>query len=302
MAYPFVQAKYDYGRMTVTPSAFIIHMAEGGGTVGYLARDPARGVSVHFVIEYSGRIVQMLKWDHAAGSINPRTIRTTDDANGLYGISSAIAVMGAYAKNPNAASWSVEIEGFAKDGPNGKQIASLVVLADDCRSRAGVGLLGHRDFTTEKACPGQHIPWTLLGGHGATMSGGGNQPVPGGNDVKIANANGYDTTSGLLLNVGTGAAWTYLDGTAGGKMPVDAALPTVAFGDGDPKNHLVVLSTGNPYADGKPRPTVVIVRSSNTPYPVTPSVPPPVVNCDDVVLTELDAAAIRASDAVKARP
>jgi hypothetical protein len=180
VTYPFVQAAFDYGPMKVAPVGFVIHMAEGGGTVGYLSRSPARGVSVHYVIEYSGQIVQMLRENRCSGSINPATIRTSDDPDGFYGATSAKAVMGTHWKDPNAACLSLEIEGFASAGPNGKQSASLVVLTDDIRSRhPSIGLLGHRDFTTEKACPGKHIPWTLLGGHGPAsgQSAGGNQPA-----------------------------------------------------------------------------------------------------------------------------
>ena len=98
--------------------------------------------------------------------------------------------------------------------------------------------------------------------------GGGNEPAkpPQGDDVRYVNANGYSVESGLVINVGKGAPWKYLNGIEGGKVPADTALPVVGFGDGDPKDHVVLLNTGNPYADGKPRPTLVLIRSSNDPY------------------------------------
>jgi hypothetical protein len=173
MTYPFVHAKYDYGVRSGPVKAFLIHMAEGGGTVAYLANSPLRGVSVHYVIEYSGRIVRMLDESHASGSVNPQDIRTTDDANGFYGVTAAKAVMGSWWSNPNAAVISLEIEGFAKTGPNADQANALVVLVNDVWSRhPGMGLLGHRDFADYKQCPGTHIDWARLGGHGPA------KPIP----------------------------------------------------------------------------------------------------------------------------
>jgi hypothetical protein len=294
VAYPFVQAANDYGPMPAGARALIVHMAEGGGTVGFLAHENTRGVSVHFVIEYSGRIVQMLKLDHAAGSINPRDIRTTDDPDGFYGATAAAAVMRDYHQNPNAASWSVEIEGFAKDGPNAAQGDALVALVLDLDGRASIGLLGHRDFADYKPCPGKLIPWAHLGGHGIN----GDAPGTGG-DMRFVNANGATVSTTRRLSVSAGSAWSYLDGSAGGKMPATTTLPWVGKGDSDATEHVVLLATGTPYPDGVQRPTLVLVRSTNSPVDIVP--PGPVVDCDDVVTTELDAAAIRAADAVKNR-
>ena len=170
MTYPFVQAHNDYGLRKGPVRAFVIHMAEGGGTVGYLDTNgtaPPRGVSVHYVIERTGRIVQMLLETHTSGSINPQDIRTTDDADGFYGVTDAKAVMGAWWGDPNSAVISVEVEGYAATGPSPVQATALVRLVNDVRSRyPGIGLLGHRDFADYKACPGKHIDWHALGGHG----------------------------------------------------------------------------------------------------------------------------------------
>lgn len=166
MAYPFVQAHDDYGPRSGPALAFVVHMAEGGGTVGFLSRPNDRGVSVHYVIEYTGRIVQMLLESHASGSLNPRDIRTTEGPP-PFGISVARAVLGDWIRDPNAAVISLEIEGYAATGPNATQRAALVRLVDDVRSRhPSIGLLGHRDFQDYKRCPGALIPWADLGGHG----------------------------------------------------------------------------------------------------------------------------------------
>ena len=166
MTYPYVQAANDYGPRKGPVRAFLVHMAEGGGTVGFLSRHNPRGVSVHYVIEYSGRIVQMLAESHASGSLNPNNIRT-DDGPEPYGASVAKAVMGSWWHDPNSAVISVELEGFEQKGPNIDQRNSLASLVADVRSRyPQMGLLGHRDFTNEKQCPGPYIPWPKLGGHG----------------------------------------------------------------------------------------------------------------------------------------
>jgi N-acetylmuramoyl-L-alanine amidase-like protein len=166
VTYAFVAAYHDYGIRKGPVKAFVVHMAEGGGTVGYLSRDAARGVSVHYVIEYSGRIVQMLLETHASGSIDPTKLRTTEGPE-PYGATVRRQVMGEWDSNPNAAVISLEMEGFAAAGPNDEQRAALLRLVSDVRSRyPAMGLLGHRDFADYKACPGGKIPWTILGGHG----------------------------------------------------------------------------------------------------------------------------------------
>jgi hypothetical protein len=166
VTYPFVPAFHDYGIAKGPRKAFVIHMAEGGGTVGYLSRRNPNGVSVHYVIERSGRIVQMLLESHAGGHVNPADIRTTEGPP-PYGAKVRKEVMGTWDRDPNSATLAVEIEGFAKDGPNPDQELALIRLTDDIRTRhPDIGLLGHRDFQDYKACPGVHIDWASIGGHG----------------------------------------------------------------------------------------------------------------------------------------
>jgi hypothetical protein len=61
---------------------FLVHMAEGGGTDTWLTRPD--GNSSHYVIKYSGELVQMVPEAWAAGSVNPRMVRTSDDAPYTY--------------------------------------------------------------------------------------------------------------------------------------------------------------------------------------------------------------------------
>ena len=178
MTYPFVQSYTDLGVAKGPRLAITWHMAEGGGTVGYLAKPNPNGVSVHFVIEYTGRIVQMLKLTHMQSSIRTSDIRTTNDAAYgnppvMYGRAAALAVMGKWADishgtlGPNHASIGVECEGFAAAGLNEKQAASAGLLfADMTLQFPGIRSLGHRDFQDYKPCPGKHFPWDQVDGHG----------------------------------------------------------------------------------------------------------------------------------------
>lgn len=161
--------------------AIVVHMAEGGGTVSWLTR--ADGNSSHYVVEYDGEIVQMVREGWWAGSLNPRSLRTTDDPYfeylGLrlrYGKSEAVRSLGGttYYGDPNRFVIAIEVEGFAATGPNVKERAALKALIADIRRRHGKPFpaLGHRDFQSYKACPGRRIPWVDYGGHaiGATAA------------------------------------------------------------------------------------------------------------------------------------
>lgn len=152
--------------------AITIHMAEGGGTVSWLARPD--GNSSHYVIEYSGVIVQMVPERNWAGSINPRLVRkdnddayTFQDETIVYGRAAQLAAVGVTAAaDPNRYVIAFEVEGFAKAGPNSLQRGSIRALVNDIRRRRGpLACLGHRDWQNYKACPGHRIPWADYGGH-----------------------------------------------------------------------------------------------------------------------------------------
>lgn len=183
MTYPFVQSAVDLGPARGPRLALVVHMAEGGGTVGYLSRANPNGVSVHFVVERSGRTVQMLDLARIHSSLRSSAIRTTDDPDGLYGVTAARAVMGKWADTraslgPNHASIGLEIEGFARDGPNAAQGAALAALFADLAVKSpGIRALAHRDFASYKACPGKLIRWQDLGGHGPRQAAPRSQPV-----------------------------------------------------------------------------------------------------------------------------
>lgn len=190
MTYPFVSSFVQGTTARGPRKAVVWHMAEGGGTVGWLSggNDP-NGVSVHYVIEYTGRVVQMLSLSQMHTSIKPTAIRSTDDKpfdwRGtpiVYGATAARAVMGDWANTaktlgPNHASIAVEFEGFASRGPNDKQKdAAALLWAYLADQYPGIRSLAHRDFQSYKACPGKFIPWEELGGHGPIIAKDNDMP------------------------------------------------------------------------------------------------------------------------------
>lgn len=180
MSYPFVQAMYHGPAGSFRElRAVTVHMAEGGGTVSWLTH-PSNANSSHFVIEYSGRIVQMVRddeYDYSLHIARPYGPPGPGDY-GIYSLDVAKAVLGDGIGDPNRYMYAVELEGFAAAGPNAAQVASLAALIADLRGRYPSlrGNLAHRDFQSYKDCPGGHIPWASLGGHG--LYGGAPAPAP----------------------------------------------------------------------------------------------------------------------------
>lgn len=265
MVYPFVQAASDYGVRKGPVRAFVVHMAEGGGTVGFLSRPNDRGVSVHYVVEKTGRIVQMLREDHASGSINPGDLRTTDDPS-VFGATVGRKVMGEWWTDPNSAVISCEVEGYAAAGPNATEHASLKRLIDDVRSRyPAMGLLGHRDFQDYKACPGRLIHWDELGGHG---------PAKEGDDVKFIQASGLAPDPSLrLLPLPANTPLYGFDGVRILTTGSADGWPYVGLVDGHSGEKVIVYPTGKVYADGVSRPTQLVAKTAiapiDAPVPVT---------------------------------
>lgn len=189
LAAAFVAAPDHWPRLGAPIRAVMLHMAEGAGTVTWLTRDD--GNSSHYVVELSGRIVQMVPESLAAGSLNPTITRTTDDSpytfeleRVVYGITVLRAALGSGGvADPNRVVIAIETEGFAKPltatqrsrfpkanpagGPNAVQRKALAALVNDIRRRHGaLPVIGHRDQQSYKACPGHAFPWADYGGHG----------------------------------------------------------------------------------------------------------------------------------------
>ena len=169
--YPYVQARYDFGVRKGPTLGLMFHGAEAeSGVVGYLSRNPARNVSANFVCERrTGRMVQMLAMTHASGSLNPAD-RSSDKS--YYGATHLKAVLGSYWRDPNSAVISVEIEMYAKSGPDEAQVRSLIEWSNDMVGRFPTirGALGHADQTDTKGCPGMTAAmksvFAGIGGHG----------------------------------------------------------------------------------------------------------------------------------------
>lgn len=182
LAAAFVAAPDHWPRNGALARAIVLHMAEGGGTVSWLTRPD--GNSSHYVVERSGRIVQMVAEADAAGSMNASLTRTTDDApysfegqTITYGRSALNAA--GIASDPNRYAIAIETEGFAKDGPSALQRHALKLLVADIRSRRGpLDVLGHRDQQDYKACPGHRVPWADYGQHGAATGAATGDDMP----------------------------------------------------------------------------------------------------------------------------
>src|SRR3990167_9342469 len=167
MTYPFVAARWFTPGAIVQYRAIVIHHAEGGGTVTWLTQ-PTSDVSASHVIEYSGRIVQMVKDGDASHCQHVSPEPYTSENYGIYSSLTGRAVLGADGwADVNRYVFAVEIEGFRAKGPNDAQKVALKALVTDLRGRFPSirGLLGHRDVQ-DKSCPGGLIPWAEIGGHG----------------------------------------------------------------------------------------------------------------------------------------
>src|SRR3990167_4453814 len=167
MTYPFVAARWFTPGAIVQYRAIVIHHAEGGGTVNWLTH-PTSDVSASHVIEYSGRIVQMVKDGDASHCRHVSPEPYTSENYGIYSSLTGRAVLGSDGwADVNRYVFAVEIEGFRAAGPNAAQKAALKALIADLRGRFPSirGLLGHRDVQ-DKSCPGALIPWAEIGGHG----------------------------------------------------------------------------------------------------------------------------------------
>ena len=188
LAAKFVASPANWSRSGAGIRAVAGHMAEGGGTVTWLSHQT--GNSSHYVVEFSGRIVQMVAESRAAGSLNPKLTRTDDDPpftfegeQVTYGRTALRKALGADGvSDPNRFVIAIETEGFAKKltasqvanfpkanpagGPNDAQRAALAALVNDIRRRHGaMPVVGHRDQQSYKACPGHRFPWQEFGGH-----------------------------------------------------------------------------------------------------------------------------------------
>ena len=122
-----------------------------------LLRDPAREVSCHYVVEETGRILQLVPEARRAWHAGVSCWRGERDMN--------------------SASIGVEICNAGHDGglPEfpGAQIAAVIALCRDVMSRHGVKparVLAHSDIAPErKRDPGERFPWAELAAAGVGL-------------------------------------------------------------------------------------------------------------------------------------
>ena len=170
MTYPFVAAKWFSKGALTEVRGLVIHFAEGGGTVSYFT-NTTKDVSAHFVLQYDGTIVQMVR-DEDADHCQHISYGSWAYPGGLNR-ANGVAVLGSDVMDQqdptrvNRYVQAIEIEGFRATGPNPAQTSALATWVAERRTKypAMRGLLGHGDVQ-DKACPGALIPWALLGGHG----------------------------------------------------------------------------------------------------------------------------------------
>src|SRR5436190_24077641 len=181
----FVQG-IDYGpRSTpqhpgVKPTALEFHMSEGGDELVSFLKQHAgesiadwhsrvNGVSCSVAILSTGEVVQMVKWDHVNGNLNP-----ADRAGeyGYYGHSTLVAVLGDPEwTDPNVYSLSAEIAGHRDVGPTDKQVTAAIAWGQEMIGLFPSlrGAYGHHD-QSPKPCPGltanMKAIFTGVGGHG----------------------------------------------------------------------------------------------------------------------------------------
>lgn len=291
MTYPFVPAGApDYGVRKGPALGLLYHMAEGGNTVKYLAGKPARGVSVHAVCEYSGRVVQMLHWDRASGSLNPKDT-STDKA--YYGHSTLVAVLGDWWDDPNSAVLSMEIEGFAAKGPNPAQVDGAIAWGEDMKGLFSSlrGAIGHADQTNTKGCPGTSLSMKLIfegvGGHGLWHPQGGPQ-------IPEAPVSTFTPKPGRLS---VKARTPYYAGPDESQTPL-GRFPT----DNDHVEVLGAIAGWRVGVVATPAPgdlAVWIPANQGTDLPLPPAPP---VDCTNAVAAEHERTLKQAKDALEAIP
>ncbi len=291
----YIQATHDtIGPRPYDTLGFVVHMAEGLNVATYLAgNNVGRNVSVHFTIEQKtstfadGEIIQQMDLDRISGSINPGTVRTTDDPDGYYGASHAKHVVGSYwPRNVNRAVITVELAGRGVIGPNPAQVESLLRLFAFLRERyPDIKPLGHRDWQSVKGCPGYtraiKDAFARMGGHGKDFTAGPapvpTPPTPQEDTVQLNAFNALrigDVAKGTPFKTSLEAAFPDSDVW---KVQADATVPVLGF----KQSHALIPLTfagGDVHLCWIDRKAATNLRERP---PVTVEVPGPAPDCPD---------------------
>lgn len=156
---PHWQAKYFTPGGMAAYDAAVWHFAQGGGTDTWLLH-PTNDNSSHIVLKYDASIRQMVSLHDASHSLHidrPDGPPGPGD-DGLFSLDSVQRVLGTGWANPNTQIVTIEIEGYAANGPSAEQRTTIQLLARYLESLfPNLKHLGHRDFQDYKPCPGPYI-------------------------------------------------------------------------------------------------------------------------------------------------
>lgn len=147
---------YRVGRAGLLPTLITIHIAEGSKqSVISWFRNPASGVSSHFLIGKDGGIVQFVSTKDAAFG------------NGIIDNPVSQLILERGNKSANDMSISIEHEGYATQDLTPAQYASSIKLVRFLSQKWGIPLdsthvIRHREINGGKSCPGLANVETIL--------------------------------------------------------------------------------------------------------------------------------------------
>jgi N-acetyl-anhydromuramyl-L-alanine amidase AmpD len=144
-----LKRNFSLGRGGRKPDVIVIHIMAGtlAGSDAWF-RNPTSGVSAHYGVSLTGKVVQWVQdgdtaWH--AGTVHKPT---------------AALVKERLPTNPNKYSLGIECEGTGKEDPPATQMDALVGLVKQLATVHHIPLdrkhiIGHREIRSDKTCPGK---------------------------------------------------------------------------------------------------------------------------------------------------
>ncbi|MDB5416892.1 MAG: N-acetylmuramoyl-L-alanine amidase [Phenylobacterium sp.] len=148
----------NFGPRTAPPFMIVLHYTgmQGGEAALARLRDPASGVSAHYLVEEDGRVFRLVAEERRAWHAGKSSWRGATDVN--------TASIGIEIVNPG--------HEFGYRDFTEAQVAAVIALVADIRTRwqvEDVNIVGHADVAPDrKEDPGERFPWKRLAeaGHG----------------------------------------------------------------------------------------------------------------------------------------